>query len=191
MDGPRAGKPLWQRWKNILIINTLYGKSCNLKGENDGWSAHILRYGEVILTYTWLSLNFRLSKTACLWPIKQTLYISFNHEDRTVPRCILIIILIVICLVIFKCLSRYYESLLPFLFCTCPSSRLRISKKTGDWNGAGPCGPRPRPCPLPAFHLRKTLVWISLITEVRNVGTKENSQRRLIIMWSLSIAKDL
>ena len=32
---------------------------------------------------------------------------------------------------------------------------------------------------------------INLIREVRNVGTKENSQRRLIIMWSLSTAKDL
>ena len=122
--------------ENILIINSLYGKSCNLKGENEGWSAHILRYGEVILTYTWLSLNFRLNKTACLWPIKQTLYISFNHEDRTVQRYILIIILIVMCLVIFKCLSRYYGSLLPFLFCTCPSSRVRSIKEKGVLKGS-------------------------------------------------------
>ena len=51
----------------------------------------------------------------------------------------------VICPVIFKCLSRNYESLLPFLLCTCPSSRLRsIKGKRGLKQSRtiyGPCPP--------------------------------------------------
>ena len=40
---------------------------------------HTLRYGDVILAYTWVNLYFMLTKTAYLWPIKHTLYICFNH----------------------------------------------------------------------------------------------------------------
>ena len=40
-------------------------KESQLKGEKDGRNVHILRYGEVILAYTWFNLNFRLTKTAC------------------------------------------------------------------------------------------------------------------------------
>ena len=52
MDPEKANEPLWQLWKNILVINALYEKSCNLKGENDGRNIHILRYGKIILAYT-------------------------------------------------------------------------------------------------------------------------------------------
>ena len=52
MDSEQANEPLWQHWENILIISALYRKNYNLKGENDGISIHILRYGEAILAYT-------------------------------------------------------------------------------------------------------------------------------------------
>ena len=31
MDPEQATGPLWQRWKNVLIINAVYGKICNRK----------------------------------------------------------------------------------------------------------------------------------------------------------------
>ena len=47
------------------------------------------------------------------------------------------------------------------------------------WKGTGPYAPSP-PCSLPAFGLWKSLSQrISLIREVRNADTKENSQRTL------------
>ena len=51
----------------------------NFHQSGDKINFHILRYGEVILAYIWLNLNFILSKTACWWPIKRTLYICFNY----------------------------------------------------------------------------------------------------------------
>ena len=49
-----------------------------------------------------------------------------------------------------------------------------------EWNGAGPCPPPPTPhhalCLLSMKNLSQK---ISLIREVRNAETKENSQRRL------------
>ena len=45
----------------------------------DKRNAHILRYEEVMLAYTWVNLNFMLTGTTCLWPIKHTLYICFNY----------------------------------------------------------------------------------------------------------------
>ena len=44
-----------------------------------GRSFHILRYEKVILVYTGVNLNLMLTRTACLWPIKCTLYICFDH----------------------------------------------------------------------------------------------------------------
>ena len=41
-----------------------------------------MRYGKVILTYPWVYLNFMLTKIACLWPIKHTLYISANCQRK-------------------------------------------------------------------------------------------------------------
>ena len=95
-------------------------------------------------------------------------------------RYILIIILIVICLIIFKCLSRYYESLLPLLFCTCPSSRLRSIKAKGKLKQSRIIWSLP-PIMFSAWLLpvENFSQWISLIREVRNAETKENSQRRL------------
>ena len=51
----------------------------SIKSGKCGGNFHILRSGKVILAYTWLKLNFRLTKTARLWPTKHTLYICFNH----------------------------------------------------------------------------------------------------------------
>ena len=43
---------------------------------------HILRYREVTLVYMWGNLRFMLTKIACLWPIKHTVYICFNYERK-------------------------------------------------------------------------------------------------------------
>ena len=43
---------------------------------------HILRYREVTLVYMWGNLKFLLTKIACLWPIKHTVYICFNYERK-------------------------------------------------------------------------------------------------------------
>ena len=40
MDPEQANEPLWQLWKNKLIINALYGKSCNLKWKIEVWESH-------------------------------------------------------------------------------------------------------------------------------------------------------
>ena len=48
-----------------------------MKGDGfDGRNFHILRYREVILAYTRFNVNFRLTKTAYLWPIKYALRTS-------------------------------------------------------------------------------------------------------------------
>lgn len=53
-----------------------------------------------------------------------------------------------------------------------------LSHENG-WNGAGPCGLCPPPCPLPTLSVENFSQRISLMREVRNVETEENSQRRL------------
>ena len=115
------------------------------------------------MTFT---LNFRLAKAACLWPmiytctsvltIKRKIYSEKNTKMHFYyyPHCNVSSN--------FKNLSRYSESLFPVLFCTCPSSRLRrIKEKWGlKWSRtiwSLPPNPKPRPCPLPAFCLWKTL----------------------------------
>ena len=51
----------------------------------DRRNSYILRYVEVMLACTWFNWNFMLTKTACLWPIKHTLYICINHYKKI--RC--------------------------------------------------------------------------------------------------------
>ena len=70
MDRLRAGQraTLAMLEKYIDYQCSLW-KELQLKGENNGRDFHILRHGEVILAYTSFNTNFRLTKTACLWPI--------------------------------------------------------------------------------------------------------------------------
>ena len=81
MDPEQGKEPLYRRqrnnWWSFFFI--FIWKELQLKEANDGRNFHILRYGEIMLAYTWFILNFRLTSTACLWPIKHTLYICFNH----------------------------------------------------------------------------------------------------------------
>lgn len=65
MDQEQATKPLWQYWKNILIINAFHGKDLQLKRENDERNLNLLKYGKVILTYKLVNLKFRPTKIAC------------------------------------------------------------------------------------------------------------------------------
>ena len=65
--------------REIINDQCFLWKELQLKGANDGRNFHMLRYGEIMLAYRWFILNFRLTSTACLWPIKHTLYICFNH----------------------------------------------------------------------------------------------------------------
>ena len=59
MDGPRTGK-----WTTLAMLEKYIDYQCflwkefQLKGENYGRNFHILRYGKVVLAYTWLKLNF-------------------------------------------------------------------------------------------------------------------------------------
>ena len=61
------------RTSSFFLVAAKYSISC------DKGNIHILKYGEVILAYTCVNLNLMLTKTACLWPIKHTLYICFNY----------------------------------------------------------------------------------------------------------------
>ena len=85
----------------------------------------------------------------------------------------------------------FIESVMPFNHLTLPSlsSAFNLSQHEGHfywvdfshWSGAGSYGPCPYPpsptaCPLPGFCLWER---ISLIKEVWNAETKEDSQRRL------------
>lgn len=70
---------------------------------------YILRYREVILAYTLLNLNLRLTKTDCdLLNIHCTSALAIKKKciQKIVQRCVLIIILTIMHLLIFKCLSR-------------------------------------------------------------------------------------
>ena len=78
MNGPRAGN-----WATLAMLEKYIDYQCflwkdlQLKGEMMKENFHILRYGEVILSYIWFNLNFRLyPKQPCLWPIKHTLWSS-------------------------------------------------------------------------------------------------------------------
>ena len=46
MDQEQATKPLWQYWKNILIINAFHGKDLQLKREKDERNLNLLKYGK-------------------------------------------------------------------------------------------------------------------------------------------------
>lgn len=100
------------------------------------WGSH--------LTFT---LNFRLAKAACLWPMKyicpSALTIKRKYIQRKIQRWIFIIILILMCLVIFQSLSRYYESLPLVLFCTCPSSKEKRGLKWSRTIWSLPPAPSP------------------------------------------------
>ena len=54
------------------------GKECDSESCDQRYS-HILRYEEVIMTYSWVNFNFMLTKTACLWPVKHTPDICLNY----------------------------------------------------------------------------------------------------------------
>lgn len=47
----------------------------------DKRNVHILRYKKVILTNTWVNLNFMLTKAVCLWSIKHTFYICCHWPE--------------------------------------------------------------------------------------------------------------
>ena len=157
MDRPRA-----DFWATLAMLEeyTNYQqflwKDFQLKRVNDERTFHMLRYGEIILAYTWFTLNFRLTKTACVWLIKHILYFCFKIQ-RIIQRCILIIILIVVCLVIFKCLSRYYDKVI-FPLLLWASTRLRSIKEKGGLKRSRTLPPSLPTCPLPAMCLWKTSV---------------------------------
>lgn len=65
MNGPRAGN--WvtlATMKKYVVYQCFLWKDLPLliKGENDEGKFHILRYGKVILVYTWFKLKFRLTE---------------------------------------------------------------------------------------------------------------------------------
>ena len=167
MDSEQATETLWQCWKNILTINASYGKSCNLIGENDERNFCILRYWEIILTYRWFNLNFRLTKTdfsgllnmhctSALTIMKKYVFrknakLFFDYY----PHCVISSNFQMFVQVIWK--------LIPFLVLYL--SLLRIE----DYQGKGGTEteqytmvlarlPHPPSCPLPAFYLWRTLV---------------------------------
>ena len=114
MNGPRVGN-----WVNLEMLEKYIDyqyflwKDLQLKGENDGRNFHALSYGEVILAYAWFNLNFRLNKTDCsLLNIHCKTIKGKKYIPRKIRRCILIIILTIVCLLIFKYLSRYYDKVI-------------------------------------------------------------------------------
>lgn len=79
LDPEQAAKPVWQWWKNILIISAFYGEICNQKRKV---VEEIFTYhgtGKSFWLIHGLMWTWGLTKTACVWPIKNVLYICFSH----------------------------------------------------------------------------------------------------------------
>lgn len=104
---PNSGEQqvLWQHsGKNILSVLSV--ERFAVKRANDGRNVHILRH-EVILAYIWFNLDFKITKIACLWPLRKTKHYAYvdvmgegEHIQRIAQGHILIIVLTAVCLLV-------------------------------------------------------------------------------------------
>ena len=104
-----------------------------------------------------------------------------KYIQRIIQRCILITILIIKCLVIFKCLSRYYDKVIfPFSFCTCPYSWLQSNQEKGGLKQSRTLWSLPYFIRLVA-HFHNALYCLLLTIKKRkenNFVFKENTPKR-------------
>lgn len=61
----------------LIVLSIILFSTCIMDKRN----VHILRHKKVILTNTWINLNFMLTKAVCLWSIKHTLYICCHWPE--------------------------------------------------------------------------------------------------------------